>query len=96
LNKRTQTYLIKNEQIKQAIKIKPEMFGLENCEGARLAVVAALGHVSAIDAVGLPLPPEGTPNATEDGAALPDGRNTAAAAVVIHSTNGGTLPIAAV
>jgi hypothetical protein len=71
------------------------MFGLENCEGARLAVVAALGHVAAVDAVGLPLPPEGTPNPTEDGAALPNGRH-AAAAVVIHSTNGGTRPIAAV
>ena len=70
------------------------MCGLENCEGARLAVVAALGHVAAVDAVGLPLPPEGTPNATEHGAALPNGRH--AAAVVIHSTNGGTPPIAAV
>jgi hypothetical protein len=73
------------------------MFGLENCEGARLAVVAALGHVPAVDAVGLTLPPKGTPNPTEHGAALPNGRNAAtAAAVIIHSTNGGTLPITAV
>ncbi len=71
------------------------MFGLENCEGARLAVVATLGHVAAVDAVGLPLPPKGTPNATEHGAALPNGRN-AATAVVIHSTNGGSLQITAV
>jgi hypothetical protein len=72
------------------------MFGLENCEGARLAVVAALGHVAAVDAVGLPLPPEGTPNATEHGAAWTNGRHAATAAVVIHSTNGGTRQIAAV
>ncbi len=70
------------------------MFGLENCEGARLAVVAALGHVAAVDAVSLPLPPKGTPNATEHGAALPNGRH--AAAVIIHSTNGGRLQITAV